>query len=88
MASPKAPLARRAAVLVRLPHRFALSVCRALRAESAAILDVPSAECAPSTRLAGLAELPGLRRLLFGHGDPVADDARGALQQLARQPAS
>jgi|JI10StandDraft_1071094.scaffolds.fasta_scaffold08799_3 hypothetical protein len=32
-----------------------------------------------------LAATPGLRRLLFGHGRPVTDDAPAALRQVARQ---
>lgn len=32
-----------------------------------------------------LAGTPGLRRLLFGHGEPITDDPAGALRQVAAQ---
>jgi hypothetical protein len=38
-----------------------------------------------AAHLEKLAETPGLKRILFGHGRPVTDDAPGALRQVAAQ---
>src|SRR5262249_53205436 len=38
-----------------------------------------------AAHLEKLADLPGLRRILFGHGTPITDDAPGALRKVAAQ---
>src|SRR5262245_51253122 len=38
-----------------------------------------------AAHLEKLAELPGLARVLFGHGTPITDDAPGALRKVAAQ---
>lgn len=38
-----------------------------------------------ASQLDKLAETPGLRRLLFGHGAPITDDPAGALRKVATQ---
>lgn len=38
-----------------------------------------------ATQLESLAHMPGLKRLLFGHGDPITDDPAGALRSVVAQ---
>jgi hypothetical protein len=38
-----------------------------------------------AAHLEKLAQLPGLKRILFGHGAPITDDAPGALRKVAAQ---
>ena len=38
-----------------------------------------------AAHLERLAETPDLRRLMFGHGEPITDDAPGALRRVAAQ---
>ncbi|NVB81875.1 MAG: hypothetical protein HOV81_26070 [Kofleriaceae bacterium] len=38
-----------------------------------------------ASQLEKLAETPGLRRLLFGHGQPITEDAPGALRKVVAQ---
>jgi hypothetical protein len=38
-----------------------------------------------AAHLEKLAQRPGLRRILFGHGRPVTDDPAGALRKVAAQ---